>query len=466
MGSRIGNSEPTLCGANNANNQLIFNGTNGNLNNNKRINSNQVRVALELYSNEDDPSAVSAADWFNYYRIARKHKKSKDAHLKFRMHCFEKLSDLRQAVTDFEYIPDRSRVFAVTYPKPREIIAADFADRIVQTYLVQRILPFLEPYLSPYSYSCRKGKGSLRAAQHLQEAIFEATQGYTSDAWIYKMDFKGFFMSVDTELWTKRLCDWMDEHVKLQDVERLKYLARVIYQSLPQCNCDISGDPMLFDLVPDHKKQRGKATFFGIPIGNVTSQTLILFATTPFLIFIAVIVYAYSHYTDDNCGVVTDRDGFLAKRAIIADFAEKDSHFIVHPDKFYFQHYSKGVEFLGYRLCYGRLLPSKRLMHNFSWKITVAIRKAEENKLWMLRNKEHMMSVINSYCGLLKHTASFNFRKRELSRLQTSEWSMVFDFDETNWLKVGIKPRYNIAFYYGRIARERKKSMFHNQNTL
>lgn len=85
MGSCIDNSGLTLCGANNVNNQLIYNGTNGNLNNNKRINTNQVRVALDLYSNEDDLSGMSAANWFNYYRIARRHKKSKDAHLKFRM---------------------------------------------------------------------------------------------------------------------------------------------------------------------------------------------------------------------------------------------------------------------------------------------------------------------------------------------------------------------------------------------
>lgn len=460
MCSCIDNSGLTLCGANNVNNQLIYNGTNGNLNNNKRINTNQVRVALDLYSNEDDLSGMSAANWFNYYRIARRHKKSKDAHLKFRMHCFDKLSALRQAVRDFEYIPGKSRVFAVTLPKPREIIAADFADRIVQTYLVQRILPYLEQYLHPHSYSCRVGKGSLRAAQHLLAAIYEATNGYTTDAWIYKMDFKGFFMSVDTELWTKRLCEWMDECVKTPDVERLKYVARIIYQSLPQCNCETSGDPMLFNLVPDHKKQRGHATFFGIPIGNVSSQTLILFATTLFLRLVECIVDGFSHYTDDNCGVVVDKFRFLAHRETISVFAQTDSHFTIHPDKFYFQHYSKGVEFLGYRLKYGRLLPSKRLMHNISWKFTIAIRNASDNRIWMIRNKEHMMSVVNSYCGLLKHTASFNFRKKQLTRLQESDWSIVFDFDEVNWLKVTIKKRYDISNYYRKIAKTKKKLIF------
>lgn len=460
MGSCIENSELTLVGANNVNNQLIYNGTTGALNNNKRINTNQVRVALDLYSNEDDPSGMSAANWFRCYLIARKHKKSKDAHLKFRLNCFDKIYDIRHSVKNFEYIPEKSRVFPVLLPKPREIIAADFADRIVQTYLVQSILPYLEPYLDPYSFSCRTGKGSLRAVQHLRDVIFEATNGFTTDAWIYKMDFKGFFMSVDTELWTKRLCEWMDENVKRPDVEYLKYIARVTYQSLPQCNCEASGDPLLFYMIPEHKKQKGKATFFGIPIGNVSSQTLILFATTRFLLLIAMIVDGYSHYTDDNSGVVIDKYRFLAHRETISVFAQTDSHFTIHPDKFYFQHYSKGVEFLGYRLKYGRLLPSKRLMHNISWKFTIAIRNASDNRMWMTRNKEHMMSVVNSYCGLLKHTASFNFRKKQLTRLQESDWSIVFDFDEVNWLKVTIKKRYDISNYYRKIAKTKKKLMF------
>ena len=48
MSSAIGNSEQNLVGANNVNNQLIFNGNNGNLNNNNRINNNRVRVSLAL----------------------------------------------------------------------------------------------------------------------------------------------------------------------------------------------------------------------------------------------------------------------------------------------------------------------------------------------------------------------------------------------------------------------------------
>lgn len=460
--SVIGNSERNLCGATNVNNQLIYHGTNGNLNNNNRINSNAVRVALEFGHNEASPAGcIPSSEWFKYYRIARKHKFSKAAHMRFRLRCFDHLREIRDEVNNMEYIPHRSTAFVITRPKVREIIAADFRDRIVQTYLVQRILPALERYLHPDSYACRVGKGSLRAVQHLQEMIYEATDGYTRDAWLYKLDFKSFFMSVDTELWTKRFCEWIDAHVDGDDKERLKYIARVIYQSLPQCGCDIACHRLMLSLVPEHKKQLGKASFNGIPIGNVTSQALVLFALTEFIYFMECIVFGFSHYTDDNGGVTTDKEGFLAKRYIIADFAERECHFKIHPDKFYFQHFSKGMEMLGYRIKYGLLLPSKRLTHNFAWKVTVAIREAGNSRRYMLAHKDRLVSVVNSYCGLLKHTASFNYRKRQLTRLRESAWREVLRFDEEQWLKVGILPGYAKNDYYIHIAKRKKKLLKH-----
>lgn len=354
MGSDFGNSEQNLCGAYSVDTRLVFCGPDGALLCSSRFGTRRVRVSLEFDHNEAGSSGcVPSSEWYKYYRIARKNKKKKAAHIKFRLRCFDNLNEIRDSVNSMEYQPEMSQAFVVTAPKVREIIAAAFRDRIIQTYLVQRILPAMEAYLHPDSYACRKGKGGLRAVQHLQEAIYEATQGYTRDAWLYKMDFKSFFMSIDTELWTRRLCDWIDTHVEGDDKETLKYIARVVYQGLPQCGCAVACHPFMFDLVPEHKKQLGKASFRGIPIGNVTSQALVLFATTEFLFLMDCIVEGFSHYTDDNGGVTTDKEGFLAKRPIIAEFVKRECHWTLHQDKFYLQHYSKGMEMLGYRLKFG-----------------------------------------------------------------------------------------------------------------
>lgn len=459
--SHIGNSELPLCGANNVNNQLIFNGTNGNLNNNNRFNSNRVRVALESLRIEAKPdSCISSAEWWRHYLTARKHKRNKAAHLHFRLHCLDNLARLKREVATGEYIPNKSKCFVITKPRVREIIAADFADRVVQTCMVESIKPKLERTLHPHSYACRVGKGSLVAVKHLQEVIFGATQGYTRDAWVYKTDFKSFFMSIDTELWVNRLAEWMDANFTGERCEILKYIARVTYQSLPQLHCDVVCNPVMMQLVPDRKKQYGKASFYGIPIGNVTSQTLVQFAVTDFLNMMDSIAYGCAHYTDDNAGAVLDKEQFLRLHPLIAADVEKRFHYTIHPEKFYFQHYSKGIEFLGFRIKYDRILPSKRLMHNFRWKITMAIQRVKLSHRYMLGTKETFMSTINSCCGLLKHTASYNYRKRELSRLMASPWAEVYNFDTKNYLKVTLKNGYNKADYYRHKAKIIKKQTF------
>lgn len=118
MSSDIRNSEQNLCGANSVNNQLIFNGTNGNLNNNNRINTNRVRVSLEFDHNEASSSGcVPSSEWYKYYRIARKNKKKKAAHIKFRLRCFDNLNEIRDSVNNMEYLPERSQAFVITVPK-------------------------------------------------------------------------------------------------------------------------------------------------------------------------------------------------------------------------------------------------------------------------------------------------------------------------------------------------------------
>ena len=82
----------------------------------------------------------------------------------------------------------------------------------------------------------------------------------------------------------------------------------------------------------------------------------------------------------------------------------------------------------------------------------------------MFATKDRFLSVVNSCCGLLKHTASFNFRKRELSRLKESPWAEVFTFDEENWLKVNIKKGYRKSDYYRHIAKLRKQQLFKPSN--
>lgn len=62
-------------------------------------------------------------------------------------------SDLRGGV----YAPGEYRTFLIREPKPRQISAAPFRDRVVHHALTQIIGPPWERRFSPHSYACRTG---------------------------------------------------------------------------------------------------------------------------------------------------------------------------------------------------------------------------------------------------------------------------------------------------------------------
>ena len=432
----------------------------GNLDDSGKMDGNSCRGSLEFgFDNGNDPDngVLKLSELIDYYHITRKHKRNKISQLIFEYNQANELLDLLRAINDFEYIPKVSICFIITYPKIREVIAANFRDRIAQTYLVKRLTPYMEHYLHPDSYSCRVGKGSLRAALRLQEHIAVVSHRFTRDCWVYKFDIKSFFMSIDTNIFTPRLIDFIRERYVGNDKDILIYLARIIFQSMPQKHCIRKSQPFMWDGLSQDKSLLHREDGVGIPIGNVTSQMMCNFVTTAFLFFLAKFGIRFAHYTDDNGGAVPDKRDFLKTMKLLKAFVAEDLHLQVHPFKFYLQHYTKGIEMLGFKIKGSRILPSDRIFHNLDWKITRAIRRAEENENYVYRNKETFMQTLNSYLGTLKWCNSYRIRKMEIERVSHSRWNAVYDFDTENYLKVSVKPRFNLINYYIRQNRKRKR---------
>ena len=57
-----------------------------------------------------------------------------------------------------------------------------------------------EDFMIDNSYSCRKGKGTLYAAKDIQRQLSEITNRYKENAYILKLDLKGFFINIDKEI--------------------------------------------------------------------------------------------------------------------------------------------------------------------------------------------------------------------------------------------------------------------------
>lgn len=434
-----------LAGANNANNRLIANGTSGDYNNNKRINGNSLRVFLEFdFKEANDPNRlVSYAEWFAIHKRCRRHKAGKSSVLEYEIRIFITLKETADSTENFEYIPKASTTFIIEVPKTREIIAAYYGDREVQTYFVSRIEWLLDRFvLNRHSYSCRVGMGTLRAVLHMQEIIYEATNGFTEDAWVFTKDLSSFFMNINTEIWVPRLIDFIDKYYEGKDKELLKYLARIIYQQQPQKDALMHSPITMWSALPESKRLKGREGYIGIPIGDLTSQIMALFVTTWYIHSIEVLTAGIAHYTDDTGGVVKNRELFLSQQRIINEHARTEYGLTVNEKKFYFQHYGKGVQFLGYKIKRDRLLPSDRIYHNIMWKIEIMVKRGEELS-YVLHNKESFQATINSYLGLLRWSNSYRLRRKIIERLKDSRWAAVYDFDE-NYEKVSIKQNYSL----------------------
>jgi len=163
------------------------------------------------------------------------------------------------------YQPGRSICFVITRPKPREVWAADFRDRIVHHLLYNRISPRFYASFIADSCACIPGRGSLYAAQRLGSKVRSITQNWRRPAYYLKLDLANFFVSIDKTILHGLIATKVTEPWWL-------WLADVILFHDPRQDFEYRGKPELLDRVPPHKRLTNQPKNLGLPIGNLSSQ--------------------------------------------------------------------------------------------------------------------------------------------------------------------------------------------------
>lgn len=104
-------------------------------------------------------------DWnrelYTAYLSARKHKRNTFNQLSFEANLEENLLLLGKELESRRYEISPAVCFINEKPVKREIVAADFRDRVVHHLLFNWINPLFEKHFIYDSYSCRVGKGTL-----------------------------------------------------------------------------------------------------------------------------------------------------------------------------------------------------------------------------------------------------------------------------------------------------------------
>ncbi len=115
---------------------------------------------------------------FQAYFDARKNKRNTINALAFEMHLEDNLFQLHDEIFAGIYKPKPSICFVVDKPVKREIFAADFKDRIVHHFIINKLNHLFEKQFIYDSYACRIGKGTHLGIQRLNSFIRKCSQNY------------------------------------------------------------------------------------------------------------------------------------------------------------------------------------------------------------------------------------------------------------------------------------------------
>jgi RNA-directed DNA polymerase len=207
----------------------------------------------------------SFTDLVQAYFDCRKHKRNTRSALAFEQNLEHNLLRLYDDLASGSYRPGPSICFVITRPKPREVWAANFRDRIAHHLLYNRISERFHRSFIADSCACIPGRGTLYAARRLEAKVRSITENWKRPAFYLKCDLANFFVSIDKPVLWELLA------AKIAELWCLD-LAKTILFHDPRKKVDLRGHRDRLALVPPHKSLFNQIADKGLPIGNLSSQ--------------------------------------------------------------------------------------------------------------------------------------------------------------------------------------------------
>lgn len=308
------------------------------------------------------PDLYAFQSLWRHYRRCRRNKRNTLNALAFEIDAESNLLGLQQELRTHAYRPGRSICFLTDGPKPREVFAADFRDRIVHHLLVSHQERIFEPMFIHDSYACRKGKGALAASDRLMTFLRQATANGRRPAWALKLDVASFFPSVDKSV----LNTIPMRHIGHPE---LRWLTRTVLFHDPTTDyrfrsraCGVPGPGSRRYSVPAHKSLFGKRNEYGLPIGNLTSQFWGNVYLDPLDHFVKRTLKCryYLRYVDDMVLLAPERAILVRWCAAIEQFLRERLHLALRPDMLAPFRVRRDIDFVGWTTWWNRRLPRRR----------------------------------------------------------------------------------------------------------
>jgi hypothetical protein len=360
---------------------------------------------------------------FQAYFDCRRNKRNTPSALKFELHFEKYLFELDNEIRNGTYQPGRSTAFVVTKPVKREVFAAPFRDRVVHHWLIKKLEPLFEELFIEDAYACRSGKGTHFGIQRIRNFIHLCAQEHMGEAYVLKLDIRGFFMHISRPLLFEKLKYFLRTQHQSEDLLFILDIAGRLIFNDPTKNCIIKGDLSLWDDLPRDKSLFYAPADCGLPIGNLTSQVFANFYLNDLDHFISknLQIKYYGRYVDDFVLVHHDRRYLAYLITRIENYLKAELMLQVHPKKRYLQHYTKGLSFLGVMMKPNRIYVGNRIKSNF-YKVlnkhNEIVASAPMDKTLVMQ----FVSQMNSYLGIMKHYQTYRLRKNGITKKMNPAW--------------------------------------------
>ena len=372
-------------------------------------------------------------DLYISFFLAARHKHKMSYVQKFEKNFAENLNQLCDDLLNRTYEALPSKCFIIDYPKKREVFAAMFRDRIVHHLYFLYTHQLFERTFIADSYSCIKGRGTHYGIDRIRQHIRQASGNWQYPCYAMNLDIRGYFMHINR---AKLLSIATDTLIKMQhhrvglheeieglpsgtiltpnttwndirDFDFILWLTEKIIMLDPMKNCIIIGKDSDWDDIDHAKCMRFAEPGIALPIGNPTSQLFSNVYMNPFDQFIKrdIKCQHYGRYVDDSIMIHPDRDWLLAQRPRIREFLADELYLQLHMGKLRINNVRHGVEFLG-----AFIKPYRDYVSNKTYK-----RIKQQVAALAMHNLQHANASINSYLGVLSHSASYNIRRQLIS---------------------------------------------------
>jgi hypothetical protein len=298
-----------------------------------------------------------------------------------------------------KYEPGRSICFVVREPKPREVFAACFRDRIVHHLLVNELMAMAEKIFIHDSYACRIEKGTHRAVKRLRDFLRRSGVGHRP-LWFLQLDIDGFFMSIDKNILYALAAKLIARHRKSAEwAEDISWLTQKIIWHDPTKDFEMNSPAEYFNLIPDRKSLFKQPPGRGLAIGNYSSQFFANLYLNELDQFAKrnLKCRMYLRYVDDFIMLNHDPEVLREWMKRIKYFTREKLNLKISERKIRMQETGKGIDFLGYFVKPDYALARRSVVARFKRKLSEAAR----NKI--PKDDIGYRAMISSYFGHFSH---------------------------------------------------------------